>query len=346
MEPIAFALIGSGHRAEFFERVAAALPDRFRLTGRYSLRVPGSAASFDELMSGKPEFVVVAVPWAATPVLIAALAGRGMAVLAETPPAPDIDGLRALAPLARLGGRIQVAEQYRFQPLHAARLALAASGRLGSISQIQVSVAHGYHGIDLIRRFLGIGSEPVTITARRFDSPVVGGPNRAGPVSSRQIVTQEQVIATFDFGDRLGILDFSDEQYFSWIRGLRLLVRGERGEIDGHSVRWLDDDGQPVRLKLERHDTGHDGNLEGLYLEGITAGVEWLYRNPFGTARLTDDELGVATCLAGMPAAIDGGPSVCSLADAVHDHYLNLLAGQAIETGLPVHAAGHLWDTA
>ena len=41
MEPIAFGLIGSGWRGEFFERIAAALPDRFRLTGRYSRRVPG-----------------------------------------------------------------------------------------------------------------------------------------------------------------------------------------------------------------------------------------------------------------------------------------------------------------
>jgi len=344
MEPIAFGLVGGGWRADFFERVATALPDRFRLTGRYSLRVPTSSGSLDDLIAGNPAFVVLAVPWPATPVLLAELAERGIAVLAETPPAPDIAGLRALAALGRHGGRIQVAEQYQFQPLHAARLAIAAGGRLGSISQVQASVAHGYHGIDLIRRFLTIGDAPVMITARRFDSPVVAGPDRSGPPSSERIVNQEQVIATFDFGDRLAVLDFSDEQYFSWIRGLRLLVRGERGEIDGTLVRWLGADSMPVRLTLERHDTGHDGNLEGLYLEGITAGAEWLYRNPFRPARLTDDELAVAACLAGMPAAIDGGPAVCSLADAAQDHYLNLLVGQAVETGLPVRATGHVWD--
>ena len=344
MEPIPFALIGSGWRGEFFERIAAALPDRFRLTGRYSRRVPGSAASIDELLSGQPAFVVVAVPWAATPLLTTELAERGIAVLAETPPAPDIAGLRALAPLARFGGRIQVAEQYQFQPLHAARLAIAASGRLGTVSQVQVSIAHGYHGINLIRRFLGVDSQPVTITARRFDSAVVSGPDRSGPPPSQQIVTQEQILATFDFGERLGIFDFTDEQYFSWIRGLRLLVRGERGEIDGSVARWLDSAGLPVRLTIDRHDTGHNGNLEGLYLEGITLGAEWIYRNPFGTARLTDDEIAVASCLVGMPAAIDGGPAVCSLADAAQDHYLNLLMTQALETGLPVRASGHVWD--
>ena len=41
----------------------------------------------------------------------------------------------------------------------------------------------------------------------------------------------DQTIATFSFGDgaaeRLGILDFTDEQYFSWIRGLRVLVHAD-----------------------------------------------------------------------------------------------------------------------
>jgi predicted dehydrogenase len=348
MDPIPFAIIGAGWRAAFYERVAAALPERFRLTGSLSRSAPETRATLDELLADEPAFVVLAVPWAATPLLLTELGDRGMAVLAETPPAPDLDGLRALRRLSDAGGRIQVAEQYRYQPLHAARLAIVASGRLGTISQTQISVAHGYHGIDLLRRFLGVDAEPVTITARRFRSPIVAGPDRAGPPASERLIEAEQVIATFEFGDgaasRLGMLDFTDEQYFSWIRGLRLLVRGERGEIDGHVVRWLADARTPIRLALERHDTGHDGNLEGLYLEGITAGAEWLYRNPFAPARLTDDEIAVATCLAGMPAAIAGGPAVCSLADAVHDRYLDLLVAEAVESGLPVRALSHVWD--
>ena len=348
MDAIPFAIVGTGWRAAFYQRVAAAVPDRFRVTGTISRRVPGTRGTLDELLADRPAFVVLAVPWAASAGLLTELADRGVAVLAETPPAPDLEGLRALRRLAGAGGRIQVAEQYRYQPLHAARLALVASGRLGSIGQVQASVAHGYHGIDLMRRFLGIDAEPVTITARRVRSPVVAGPDRAGAPTDERIVEAVQVIATYQFGDddsaRLGILDFTDEQYFSWIRGLRLLVRGERGEIDGHVARWLVDARTPVRLTLERHDTGHDGNLEGLYLEGITAGGEWLYRNPFAPARLTDDEIAVATCLAGMPAAIAGGPDVCSLADAVHDRYLDLLTAEAVETGRPVRAKGHVWD--
>ena len=64
-----------------------------------------------------------------------------MPVLAETPPAPDLKGLIQLSKDLPGNARVQVAEQYPFQPLHAARLALARSGKLGEITQAQISVA-------------------------------------------------------------------------------------------------------------------------------------------------------------------------------------------------------------
>ena len=68
-----------------------------------------------------------------------------------------------------------------------------------------------------------------------------------------------------------------------------------------------------------------------MYLRGITLGAEWIYRNAFTPARLFDDEIAVATCLTGMAAWLDGGPDVCSLADAAR-------------SGAPMRAAGHVWD--
>lgn len=286
---------------------------------------------------------MLATPWAATPGLLRDLTERRVGVLSETPPAPDLQGLRALAPLAA-SGRVQVAEQYRFQPLHAARLSVARSGRLGGISQARVSAAHGYHGVDLIRRFLELDREPLTITAHRFVSPIVAGPDRAGPPGEERIVDSEQVIAFLDAGDRLGIYDFTPDQYFSWVRSLRVLVRGERGEVHDRTVRWLADHATPAQVELVRHDAGHDGNLEGFHLTGLTLGSEWVYRNPFAPARLSDDEIAVASCLAGMAEWLDGGPEVCSLADAAQDHYLGLCIDEAASTGRSVTTVGHVWD--
>ena len=357
MTPTSFAIVGSGWRAEFYLRVAAELPERFRvgglltrnparraaIAGEWTIPTP---ATLDELLAASPAFVVLSVPWAATPGLLVELAGRGVPVLTETPPAPDVDGLRGLRPLAQRGARIQVAEQYPFQPLHAARLAIAHSGRLGTISQAQVSAAHGYHGMDLIRRFLRDPFGPVSIRAQRFGSTIVAGPDRAGPPRDERIVPSQQVIATLDFDGRLGVYDFSEDQYFSWIRSNRVLVRGERGEIHDSSVRYLATGSAHVVLELERHETGRDGNLEGLGLVGITLGDEWVHRNEFTGARLSDDELAVATCLARMVEYVEGGPAFCDLAEGVHDHYLGLMIDRAIASDSPVRVDGHLWDEA
>ena len=356
MDPIRFAIIGSGWRTEFYLRVARALPETFEITGvqtrdaaratviSHDWGVP-ARLTVDELLADDPAFVVVSVPWVVTPTLLRELSERRVAVLTETPPAPDIDGLRALKPLADAGARIQVAEQYQFQPLHAARLSLAASGRLGVVSEAQLSVAHGYHGIDLMRRFLDLDDDaPAIIRAIRFESPIVAGPGRDGPPTADTSSPSLQTIAWFDCGDRLGVMDFADEQYFSWVRSPRLLVRGDRGEINDQTVRYVDEVTTPITLTLLRHDTGQAGNLEGHHLAGITCGAEWLYRNPFQPARLSDEEIAVATCLARMYQWLDGGPGICSLAHGVQDHYLTLLMHQAAESGEPVRVPGHIWS--
>jgi predicted dehydrogenase len=349
-----FAIVGSGWRSAFYLRVAAALPERFEVSGLFSRDAARRAAirgsfgiqtpeTLDDLLATAPDFVVVSTPRAVTPDLLRELAGRGVPVLAETPPAPDDGGLRRLVPLAT-GGRIQVAEQYQFQPMHAARLELVRSGRLGAVSQARVSAAHGYHGVDLIRRLLGLEREPLTITAHRFLSPIVAGPDRAGPPTDERIVESEQVIAFLDAGDRLGVYDFSEDQYFSWIRATRILIRGERGELDDRTVRTLLDHRTPATTELVRHDTGHDGNLEGYHHAGITLGETWLYRNPFAPARLADDEIAVATCLARMGEWLEGGPDVCSLADAAQDHHIGLAIEEAARTGRAIALSGHVWD--
>jgi len=263
--------------------------------------------------------------------------------LAETPPAPDLEGLIAVNRLTKQGAKIQVAEQYAFQPLHAARLAIARSGRLGRVTQAQVSAAHGYHGISLIRKLLGITDENACIKACRFTSPIVAGPGRDGPPAEESIASSTQVIAFLNFGDRLGVYDFTGDQYFSWIRSPRVLVRGERGEINNDTVRYLEDFRTPVTLKLLRQNAGEAGNLEGYYHKGILAGAEWVYRNPFIPARLTDDEIAVATCLKKMACYAEGGPEFYPLAEGSQDHYLAMMIDRAVASGETVSTTAQPW---
>jgi quercetin dioxygenase-like cupin family protein len=111
------------------------------------------------------------------------------------------------------------------------------------------------------------------------------------------------------------------------------MVRGNRGEIRGTDVRYLQDVTTPVHTTITRVMAGIDGNHEGMFLRGLTVGQCWMYRNEFLPARLNDDELAVAACLSGMNAYVHGGPDLYSLAEASQDHYLQLMIRRAVRTG-------------
>jgi predicted dehydrogenase len=354
--PITFGIIGGAWRADFFFRIARLLPDRFRVCGCVSKTdqtrsrvskewgVP-TFETFSELLQRKPDFVVVSVPRTVCSSIILELASAGVAVLAETPPAPDLDGLTALWRALPANARIQVAEQYPFQPLHAARLAFARSGKLGQISQAQISVAHGYHGVGLIRKFLDVGFEDARIEAFEFNSRVTQGPDRNGPPAHENEAESKQTIATLRFEQKLGLFDFTSEQYFSWIRANRVLVRGTRGEIVNSDASYLMDAQTPIAIRFDRQDAGQIGNLEGYHHKGYMAGTDWWYKNPFVPGRLSDDEIAIATCLDLMTRFIETGESFYGLADASQDHYLSLLIDEAVKTGTALESRSQIWST-
>ncbi|MDF2725518.1 MAG: hypothetical protein K0Q59_5195 [Paenibacillus sp.] len=355
MDRIRFAIVGGGWRSEFFLRIAQAVPERFEVAAlvvrdeakgaviskKWDVPVFRDIASL--LRETSPDFVVTSVPSAVNPEMMGELAKAGMPVLSETPPAKDTASMVALYNQLK-DAKIQVAEQYPFQPLHAARIAIAQSGKLGTVSHASVSAAHGYHGICLMRKLLGVAFQQAVIQATRFTAPIIAGPGRGGGPTSEQVVSSAQVIAHFQFGDKLGVYDFTGDQYFSWIRSQRVLARGERGEINNREVRYLRDYKSPVQLELKRMNAGEEGNLEGYYHKGIMAGDEWIYRNPVAPGRLTDDEIAIADCLIRMGDYSRGGASFYGLAEGCHDQYLALLIQQSLETGAPVRSERMPWD--
>ncbi|WP_462409905.1 Gfo/Idh/MocA family protein [Neobacillus sp. Marseille-QA0830] len=347
---------GAGFRAQYYLRIAQALPDFFRVSGMVVRDVhKGSGLeekyhvatyrSLEQLLEKEePDFAVVAVSKPAAPDYLLRLGKLGIPVLAETPPAPSIKELIQLhEQLTCKGAKIQVAEQYHLQPLHQARLSVIQSGRLGNVTQATVSISHFYHGVSLIRKMLGIGFEDAVIRGMRFEAPIVAGPDRSGPPKEEKLINAERDLAWLDFGGKLGIYDFTKDQHRSWIRSNHLSVRGDRGELFDNRLSVLDDFSTPLYLDLKRIDKGEEENLEGHYLEGILAGERWVYRNPFIPARLYDDEIAIASCLVKMAEYAAGGPSFYSLPEASQDHYLGLMMEKAIGTGEIVKTARQPW---
>jgi predicted dehydrogenase len=358
--PSRFGIVGTGWRSRFYLKLASLLPESVQVVGvvgrnpqraeqsagRWGVPVYGSVA---ELVAAQhPDFIVSAVPWGVTPEVTRAAVESRTAILCETPPAPDLDGLRSLWAAVGASGLVQVAEQYALLPSQAARLALARSGAIGKVTSVQVSSTHMYHAVSLMRTFLGAGFEPATTAARTFVAPLINPLVKDAWTGDDEPHDAKTIIATIDFGDGLmGLYDFTDNQWHNQLRFRRILVRGSAGEIANDEVVRYAGPKTIIRSQLLRRQTGYDLDLDGFDTDHISLGDTILYRNPFIGLRLSDEEIAIATLLLEMAAwRRDEGAPPYPLADGCQDHAVALAVEKTAETGETVIAPREVWAPA
>lgn len=358
-DPVTLGIVGTGWRAEFFAKLALAMPERFTLVGAAVRRaavveeitrrwnIPVYLDPGELVRRGQPDFVVSSVPWTANPQVVDTLVAAGAHVLTETPPAPDADGLRRL--WARVGGsgRVQVAEQYLLLPGHAARLAVVRSGAIGRPTSVHVSSTHGYHAVSMMRGYLDVADTgPVTVRANNFQAPLVDPLSRDGWTGDDEPRPATTTLATLDFGDgRSALYDFTENQWHNQLRFRRVLVRGSHGEMADDTVIRLAGPRAVVTSDLRRFQLGHDLNLDGHDTEHISFDGQVVYRNPFVGQRLIDEEIAIATLMAATGAwARDEGPAPYPLADGCQDQLLSLAIDESAATGQPVTTSIEPWS--
>ena len=351
---LSIGVIGGGWRTESFLRVADALPDRFRISRVYarSERSAKRVASVSDvaiendlqqfLSAGGLDFIVIAIPRESVAKVLEDVVPTGIPVLLETPPARDLNEVFDV--WASFGSTpIEVAEQYPFQPYHAARTAIIESGILGDVNLARVSTAHEYHATSLMRRWLGIGIEPAVITASVIDDPVFSVRGIDGWHEPREVVSR-RITSVFRFGSRTGFYDFADpEQYVSPIRSKHVSLHGTRGEMIDDSVSYLFGDDRVVTARITRDETGLEGDLDGKYLRRLSLGDRVIYENPYRPARLNDDELAIAEMLSRTGHFVATGEHSYSFAEGCHDQYLSALMLQVATTGETVVADQLPW---
>ncbi|MDU0348729.1 Gfo/Idh/MocA family protein [Actinomyces sp. MRS3W] len=354
-QPVRFAIIGAGWRSEFHIRMAQGAPDRLLCTGvlarsataaeRISSRweVP-VVSTLEDLLATEPEYVIACVSWPSMPAVIRELVSRGVKVLAETPPAPDLEGLRALWADVGSSRLVQVAEQYMLMPGHAARRTIVASGAIGAPTFVEVASTHMYHAVSMMRSFLGAGMARAVVNGRRFNAPLVDPLTFNGWEEAPTAHELATTIATLDFGQgRSGLYLFTDNQWWNPLLARRLLVRGERGEIVDDTVTRLTEGGVVIS-PLSYRRLGVDMNLEGNELATISFDGDVVYRNPWPGSRFSEDDIAVATLLERVGLwARDAAPEPYPLAEACQDHYLALTIEDSIRTGRDVVAPPEAW---
>jgi len=355
--PVTFGIVGTGWRTHFFLRVAQAAPDRLRVAGVVARTpekgeaitsvwgVPAYGTIDDLLAAQRPDFMVSSVSWPAMPVVVRELVAAGVPVLAETPPAPDLEGLRALWTDVAGAGRVSVAEQYTLMPGHAARLAVVRSGAIGVPTSVEVASTHLYHAVSIMRGFLAAGLGEAVVNAREFTAPLLDPMTPQGWVPDAAVRPVTTTLATIDFGDgRMGLYDFVDNQWWNPLRARRLVVRGSLGEIVDDTVVRMAEPETPVTSRLDYRRTGVDMNLEGNDVVHVSLDGQVVYRNPWVGTRLSEDDIAVASILAAEGAYARGeGPDPYPLADACQDHAIGLAIGESARTGADVRVGPEVW---
>ena len=345
-----FVLIGSGWRARMFLRVAREL-GTIRCGGVVvrtprRLDVPVFTSLDACLREVRPDFVLTATPSHVTPGVIAEAVERGLPVLAETPPAPDLHGLRGLWSAVGGSGLVQVAEQYLMMPSHAARAALVATGVIGTPTQVQVSSTQHYHAVSLIRGLLGAGRGAVSVRATRFTAPLISPLSRPGWTGDEEAHPTTTTIATLDLGDgRSGVYDFTEQQTRNLLRFRRLTVRGSAGELHNDEVIRMTGPRTLVRTPLVRRQTGYDLDLIGYDTEHITFGSEVLFRNPYPGRRWMDEEIAMATLLERTADWLRGEePEPYPLAEGAQDQQVALAIEESANRDTTVTTPREAWS--
>ena len=330
------AIVGTGTRAlKVYAPVLRGLADEVELVAVWGRREESASrlgaalgvpaySDLDRLVrETSPDFGIVTVSYHANGEVGLMTLEAGLNVLLETPIAHDLaeaDAIVRAAAERRL--KIEVAEQFHRRPLEQIKLALIASGLFGRVhSSFNDFAGHGYHGVSVMRSYLGFDAVPVRVIGLVHSYDLAPQWSRLADSRGARTETQEHGMIEFDDG-RIGIFHWTDVGYNSplrWWRSSRFLAEKGMGITVGRGLEvqeWLSllsmDGEAPSFITLERRWERVDGGrLEAMIAHTGSPDLPLVrWDNPFQLTahahepQWHDDEIGVAGCVMSLVSAI------------------------------------------
>jgi predicted dehydrogenase len=250
----------------------------------------------------------------------------GLHVLVETPIAHKLSEADAIITAAKQRNlKVEVSEQFHRRPSEQIKLMLLASGLFGRVySSFNDFAGHGYHGVSVMRSYLGFDAVPTQVTG--MVKPYDLEPHWSSLAKTRgpRKETQEHGMIEFQNG-QIGIYHWTDVGYDSplrWWRSSRFLAEKGMGITVGVGLdtqEWLTllaPGGEAPRfVHIERRWERIDGGA----LVAMVAHtgdpqlpiIQW--DNPFHSEiqgegpQWHDDEIGVAGCIKSLVDAVRYG---------------------------------------
>ncbi len=339
IEPLRVAIIGTASRSSYlYGPILRGLGSTVQLVsvwGRSAdssrrlgeqLSVPWYTEMARLVRETAPQIGIVCVAYHANGEVGLMAVESGLHVLLETPIAHELSEADAIIQAARSRGlQVEVAEQFHRRPMEQLKLKLIASGIFGRVyTAFNDFAGHGYHGVSVLRSYLGFDAKPVQVIAATQRNPLAPHWSRLNGQYAPRTENQEHGMISFD-GGQLGIFHWTDVAYDSalrWWRSSRFLAEKGMGisvgvgidlherlallSPDGESPRWIS-----IQRQYERVDGGALVAVIAHTGDPHCPVVRW--DNPFKPAaqgqgpQWHDDEIGVAGCLMSLIDAVRYG---------------------------------------
>jgi predicted dehydrogenase len=321
------------------------------------LRVP-AYTNLDQLIrETAPHIGIVSVASATNGAVGLMAVEHGLHVLLETPIAHKLSDADAIIAAARQRGvKIEVAEQFHRRPPEQLKLKLIGSGIFGKVyTSFNDFAGHGYHGMSVIRSYLGFDAKPVQVTGAVQKFGLTSHWSRLANTTGPRDETQEHGLIEFE-GGQLGIFHWTSVGYdapLRWWRSSRFLAERGMGLSVGvgldvqEQLSLLTPDGAApqfitVERRWERVDGGALLALVAHTSDPALPFVRW--DNPFASAiqghgpQWHDDEIGVAGCIQSLVEAVrnDTEPTYGPLQGRLDQELILALRQSALEGGRPI----------
>ncbi len=338
--PLRVALIGTAKRSSYlYAPLVRALPEveLVAVWGRSedSARGLGESQSvpyFTDLerliAETQPDIGIVSVAYGANGQVGLMAVQHGLHVLLETPIAHKLSEADAIiAEAEKRGVKIEVAEQFHRRPLEQIKLKLIESGLFGTVhSSFNDFAGHGYHGVSVMRSYLGFDAVPRQVTGSVHKYPLASHWSRISGKTAPREETQEHALVEFEDG-KVGVFHWTSVGYDSALRwwrssrflaekGMGVTVGGFGGEVEERLSLLTGPEGAAPRfVTLERRWERVDGGvliaMAAHTGDPDTPVVTW--KNPVRPVvqgqgpQWHDDEIGVAGCLLSLVEAVRSG---------------------------------------
>ena len=368
--PLRVAIIGTGRRSDYlYGPIVRALPEMVELVGVWGRSAESARAlgenlgiswytDLDQLVREcAPDLGIVSVNYGANGQVALMAIEAGLHVLLETPIAHKLSEADAIIAAAQARGRkIEVAEQFHRRPLEQIKLALLATPLFGRVySSFNDFAGHGYHGVSVMRSYLGFDAKPTQVTGlvRQYEL----GEHWSRLANKHGVRTETQEHGMIEFADgQVGIFHWTSVGYdapLRWWRSSRFLAEKGMGITVGvgleveERLSLLAPGGEaPHFITIERRWERVDGGalVAMVAHTGDPALPIVRWDNPFRPAcqghgrQWHDDEIGVAGCLLSLVEAIrnDSEPTYGPLQARLDQELILAIRQSALDGGRPV----------